>query len=361
MQSTDPRTSVTRARYGVLPSGEPVDGFALAGPAGVTMHCIAYGATITSLRVPDRHGALDDVVLGHDTLGRYLTESPYFGALVGRCANRIAFGRFVLDGEPHRLSVNDGVHHLHGGVRGFDKVVWDAELFEEPGVAGVRFSYESAEGEEGYPGALSAGVEYRLGGTGELRVDYRASATRPTPVNLTQHSYWNLAGARAATILDHELTIHADQFTPTDATLIPLGERRLVDGTPFDFRVPSRIGARIAADDEQLRRAGGYDHNFVLRRSPAPGLQPAARLHDPLSGRTMEVSTTEPGLQLYSGNFLDGSIRGKGGRTYPHRAGLCLETQHFPDSPNHADFPSTILRPGERYASSTVFAFSRGP
>jgi aldose 1-epimerase len=362
MQPARARASVTRVRYGVLPSGEAVDAFTLASAAGVTMSCIGYGATITSLHLPDRLGELRDVVLGHDTLDGYLTDSPYFGAVVGRYANRIAFGRFVLDGEPHRLTVNDGVHHLHGGLRGFDKVAWDAEPFEEPNVVGVRFAYESADGEEGYPGALSAVVDYRLTATGELRIDYRASATRPTPVNLTQHTYWNLAGAGAASILDHELTIHADEFTPTDATLIPLGERRRVAATPFDFRAAARIGARIADDDEQLQRAGGYDHNFVLRRSPAAGrLQAAARLHDPLSGRTLDVSTTEPGVQFYSGNFLDGSIRGKGGRAYPHRGGLCLETQHFPDSPNHPGFPSTILRPGESYASSTVFAFSCTP
>jgi aldose 1-epimerase len=264
----------------------------------------------------------------------------------------------VLDGEPHQLTINDGPHHLHGGARGFDKVLWSAEAFEEPPDVGVRFSYESRDGEEGYPGALSAAVEYRLTAAGELRIDYRATATRPTPVNLTQHSYWNLGGAAAADILDHELTIHADEFTPVDATLIPLGERRAVAGTAFDFRAPMRVGARIDDADEQLRRAGGYDHNFVLRRRSTSGLEPAARLHDARSGRTLDVSTTEPGLQLYSGNFLDGSIRGKGRRPYVHRAGLCLETQHFPDSPNHPEFPSAILRPGATYSSRTVFAFS---
>jgi aldose 1-epimerase len=357
MQPGRTRASIARARYGVLPSGAPVDSFALTSAAGHTMQCIAYGAIITSLRVPDRSGVLDDVVLGHDTLDGYLTASRYFGAVVGRYANRIAFGRFQLDGEAHALTANNGPHHLHGGVRGFDKVLWDAEPFEEPHAVGVRFSYESRDGDEGYPGALVASVEYRLTAAGELRIGYRATATRPTPVNLTQHSYWNLAGARADTILDHELTIHADEFTPTDASLIPLGELRRVAATPFDFRAPTRIGSRIADDDEQLRRAGGYDHNFVLRSSTA-GLRPAARLHDPLSGRTLEISTTEPGLQFYSGNFLDGSIRGKAGRAYGHRAGLCLETQHFPDSPNHPEFPSAILRPGASYASSTVFAFS---
>jgi aldose 1-epimerase len=341
-----------------MPSGEPVDAFILTSAAGLAMQCITFGATITSLLVPDRSGNLGDVVLGHDALEGYLTASPYFGAVVGRHANRIAFGRFVLDGEPHQLTVNDGPHHLHGGLRGFDKVLWEADAFEEPQAVGVRFAYRSRDGEEGYPGALAAGVEYRLTAAGELRIDYRATASRPTPVNLTQHSYWNLGGAGAADILDHELTIHADEFTPVDATLIPLGERRAVAGTAFDFRAPARVGARIDDADEQLRRAGGYDHNFVLRRTASSGVQPAVHLHDPRSGRTLDVSTTEPGLQLYSGNFLDGSIRGKGGHRYGHRAALCLETQHYPDSPNHPGFPSTILRPGTTHSSCTVLAFS---
>jgi aldose 1-epimerase len=352
------RPSVARARYGVMPSGEPVDAFVLTSAAGFTMQCITVGATITSLLVPDRHGDLGDVVLGHDALEGYLAASPYFGAVVGRHANRIAFGRFVLDGEPHQLTVNDGPHHLHGGVRGFDKVLWEAEALEEPHAVGVRFAYRSPDGEEGYPGALAAAVEYRLTAAGELRIDYRATTSRATPVNLTQHSYWNLCGAGAADILDHELTIHADEFTPVDATLIPLGEHRAVAGSAFDFRAPRRVGARIDDVDEQLRRAGGYDHNFVLRRTGSGGVQSAARLHDPRSGRTVDLATTEPGLQLYSGNFLDGSIRGKGGRPYAHRGGLCLETQHFPDSPNHPDFPSTILRPGMTHSSRTVLAFS---
>lgn len=352
------RASVARARFGALPSGQPVDAFVLRSAVGLTMRCITFGATITALEVPDRHGLPGDVVLGHDTLDGYLEASPYFGAVVGRHANRIAFARFTLDGEPHRLTINDGPHHLHGGIRGFDKVVWDAETIEEPDVVGVRFSYESADGEEGYPGVLSAGVDYRLTAAGELRIDYRATASRPTPVNLTQHSYWNLADAGASSIVDHELTIHADEITPVDPTLIPVGERRQVAGTAFDFRAPRVIGARIEDDDEQLRRAGGYDHNFVLRQAGTGALRPAARLHDARSGRIMDVSTTEPGLQLYSGNFLDGSIRGKGGQPYRHRAGLCLETQHFPDSPNHPAFPSAILRPGAVYVSRTVFAFS---
>jgi aldose 1-epimerase len=336
-----------------------VDGFSLSA-GNLELHCITLGATITSLRAPDRDGRRDDIVLGHDALDGYLSASPYFGAVVGRYANRIAFGRFTLDGVAHRLAANDGEHHLHGGVRGFDKVLWDAEPFEEGGGVGVHFSYESGDGEEGYPGALSARVTYRLTSADELECEYRASTTRATPVNLTQHSYWNLSGARSGTILDHELMIRADAFTPVDVGLIPTGEQRTVAATAFDFREPRRVGARIDDDEEQLHRAGGYDHNFVLRRSETRERHAAARLHDPLTGRTLVVSTTEPGLQFYSGNFLDGTIRGKEGRRYARRGGLCLETQHFPDSPNQPGFPSSILRPGAAYESSTVFAFFAG-
>jgi aldose 1-epimerase len=352
--------SVTRASFGVLPAGERVDSFALVSARGLEMRVITLGGVITSLRIPDREGCLDDVVLGHDTLAGYVAASPYFGALVGRYANRIALGRFTLDGIEHRLATNDGPHHLHGGVRGFDKVVWTAEPLEEQGAVGVRLSYESADGEEGYPGALSARVVYRLTEDDALEVEYAATTTRATPVNLTQHSYWNLAGSRAPTILDHELTIHADSFTPVDAGLIPTGEVRPVAETAFDFRTAARVGAHVDDQDVQLRHAGGYDHNFVLRAAGPAELRPAARLRDPLSGRTLDVHTTEPGLQFYSGNFLDGSIRGKGGRAYVHRGGLCLETQHFPDSPNRPAFPSTILRPGEWYRSRARLAFSTG-
>jgi aldose 1-epimerase len=306
--------------------------------------------------VADRDGQLDDVVLGYPTLDGYLEASPYFGSIVGRYGNRIAGGRFTLDGKTYRLATNDGPNHLHGGLRGFDKVVWDAEPSETDSTATVALTYTSPAGEEGYPGTLRARVAYTLTASSELLVEYQATTDAPTPVNLTQHSYFNLAGAGRGDILGHELTIAADRYTPVDATLIPTGELAPVAGTPFDFRTPNPIGARIAQDDEQLRRGRGYDHNFVLTRE-GTGLASAARVVDRTTGRTLEISTTEPGIQFYSGNFLDGTITGKDGRVYGHRAGFCLETQHFPDSPNQPTFPSTILGPGEEYRSTTVFAF----
>jgi aldose 1-epimerase len=321
------------------------------------MRTITYGGIIVALRAPDRTGRLDDVVLGHDTLDGYLDHSPYFGAVVGRFANRIANGRFTLDGESHRLATNDGAQHLHGGRRGFDKVIWKATPFTRPTEAGVTFAYTSPDGEEGYPGALTASVTYTLTERDELRVDYEATTDRATIVNLSQHSYFNLAGSRAANVLDHVLTIDADRFTPIDTTLIPTSGFAPVEGTPFDFRTPQHIGARIGDAHEQLTNAGGYDHNFVLRRQDDGALAHAARVSEPRTGRALDVHTTEPGLQFYSGNFLDGTIRGKEGRMYGHRGGFCLETQHFPDSPNQPVFPSVVLRPDETYRSRTTFTF----
>lgn len=346
---------VDRQPYGRMPDGTVVERFTLTSATGMEVRAITYGAIITAIRVPDRSGALADVVHGFDDLDGYLAPHPYFGAIVGRYANRIARGRFTLDGRTYTLAVNNGANHLHGGHRGFDKVVWEAGLLPG-GEAGVRFSRTSPDDEEGYPGTLTVHVTYRLTEAGELRVQYEAGTDRPTPVNLSQHTYFNLGGHGAGTILDHELTIHARHYTPVDEGLIPTGEIAPVDGTPFDFRKPTPIGARIDQADVQLARGKGYDHNFVLDRAAA-GLQPAARLVHRPSGRTLDVRTTEPGLQLYTGNFLDGSHTGKGGVRYRHRSGLCLETQHFPDSPNRPQFPSTILRPGERYQSETVFAF----
>jgi aldose 1-epimerase len=352
----------TRAPFGRLPDGTPVDVLTLTNARGLEVRAITYGGIVLSMRVPDRAGRFDDIVLGHDDLSGYLGSSAYFGAIVGRYANRIARGRFTLDGAVHRLTVNDGPHHLHGGVRGFDKVVWQASESRE-GTATVTFRHASPRGDQGYPGALSAQVSYTLTGRDELVFDYAASADAATPVNLSHHCYFNLAGAAgvaSADVLDHELTLFADAFTPVDETLIPLAAAAPVDGTPFDFRRRSAIGARIDADDVQLAHGLGYDHNFVLRR-PGPGLVHAARLFEPTSGRQLDVHTTEPGLQLYTGNRLDGTVRGKGGRTYGRHAGLCLETQHFPDSPNHPDFPSTILRPGEEYRSRTILTFGMHP
>jgi aldose 1-epimerase len=348
--------AVACAPFGRLPDGREVDGFTLTNAHGVEVRAITYGAIIVSLRVPDRKGRLEDVVLGYEGLAGYLEKSPYFGAAVGRYANRIARGRFTLDGRAHQLTINEPPHHLHGGRRGFDKVIWAAEERLGAGGAAVAFRYTSASGEEGYPGRLAATIAYTLTDGDELILDYEATTDEPTIVNLTQHSYLNLAGAGRGDILGHELTLQADQFTPVDETMIPTGELSAVTGTPFDFREPTAIGSRIRGRHEQLRRGRGYDHNFVVRRG-GPGLAAAARLDDPVSGRRLDVRTTEPGVQFYSGNRLDGTIRGKGGHAYPSRSGLSLETQHFPDSPNHPSFPSTVLRPGEEYRSTTVFAF----
>jgi aldose 1-epimerase len=351
------RPGVTRAPFGRLPDGRAVELFTLTNGRGVEVRAMTYGAIITAVRTPDRAGRLDDVVLGFDSLAGYLGETPYFGAVVGRYANRIARGQFRLDGASYQLARNNGPNSLHGGERGFDKVLWTAAPFEGDSGVGVRLSYTSPDGEEGYPGTLAVRVTYTLNPRDELVVEYDATTDRATPVNLSQHTYWNLHGAGRGTILDHVLTLDAAAFTPVDSTLIPTGELAPVAGTPFDFRTPTAIGARIDQPDPQLRFAGGYDHNWVLDRDGRSGLAHAARVVDPTTGRTVDVSTTEPGVQFYAGNFLDGTITGKGARAYPHRSGLCLETQHFPDSPNHPSFPTTILRPGETFRSRSVFTF----
>ena len=350
----------TRAPFGRV-DGKDVFLYTLTNGHGMEVRAMSYGATIVSLRVPDRDGRSDDVVLGFDTIEGYLAVEPYFGAIVGRYGNRIAKGRFTLDGKTYQLATNNGPNHLHGGVKGFDKVVWEAEPFDRDGRSGIVFTHVSPDGDQGYPGALSARVTYTLTPANELTVEYSATSDRATPINLTQHSYFNLAGAGTGDILNHQLTLDADRFTPVDATLIPTGDLAPVEGTPFDFRRPTAIGARITADHPQLKYGNGYDHNWVLNGpvggSTGPALHHAARLEEPTSGRMLDVSTTEPGVQFYTGNFLDGTLTGKSGRVYKQRYGLCLETQHFPDSPNHPGFPSTILRPGDRYQSTTVFAF----
>ena len=352
MACTNQRAGVTRAPFGELPDGRPVELFTLTNGNGIEVRAMTYGAIITSIRTPDRTGTAADIVLGFDSLGGYLAGSPYFGAVVGRYANRIAGGQFTLEGVTYRLARNNGPNSLHGGNRGFDKVLWTGESFERDSTVGVRFRYESLDGEEGYPGKLTVQVTYTLSNQDELIVDYDAETTKATPLNLSQHSYWNLHGDGQGDILDHVLTLNASSFTPVDSTLIPTGKIVAVAGTPFDFRQPTAIGARIEQSNEQLRFGRGYDHNWVLDGSAA------ARLEDPTTGRRLDIRTTEPGIQFYSGNFLDGTLKGKGGVTYGHRTGLCLETQHFPDSPNHANFPSTILRPGERYESRTTIVFS---
>ncbi|GAC1409602.1 MAG: galactose mutarotase [Gemmatimonadaceae bacterium] len=351
---------VVRAPFGRTLDGRPVELFTLTNANGVELRLTNYGGIITSLKTPDRSGRLDDIVLGYDSLSGYLHDSPYFGAVVGRYGNRIAGGRFTLDGRTYHLAINNGPNSLHGGLRGFDKVVWAAEPFRSEAGVGVTLDYASADMEEGYPGNLRAQVTYTLADDNRLIVDYQATTDRATPVNLTQHSYWNLAGDGSRDILAHVLTINADAMTPVDTTLIPTGEISPVSGTPFDFRTPMPIGARIdQRQNTQIRYGGGYDHNFVVnRRSAAPDeLVHAARVTEPTTGRTLDVLTTEPGIQFYSGNFLDGSITGKAGHVYHYRYGMALETQHYPDSPNHPSFPSTIVRPGHTYRTRTIFLF----
>jgi aldose 1-epimerase len=360
--------SVERAPFGATAAGEPVERFTLRNATGMEIDVITYGGIITSLRTPDRNGEMADIVLGFDTLDPYLAGTPYFGAIIGRYGNRIAGGRFEVDGVAYTLATNNGPNHLHGGDVGFDKVVWAGEPFDDESGVGVTLRYTSQDGEEGYPGTLDVTVRYTLTDADELVVDYHATTDRATPVNLTQHSYFNLAGEGNGTILGHELWIDASHYTPVDSTLIPTGEIAPVEGTPFDFRTPTPIGARIDADHPQIAVGPGYDHNFVLDaagpESVAGALRPqeaeltfAARVVEPTSGRMMEIYTEEPGLQFYAGNFLDGSIVGKSGRAYEFRSGFCLETQHFPDSPNQPAFPSTLLLPGEEYRTRTLFAF----
>lgn len=339
--------------------------YTLRNAVGVEVRIARYGGIILSLRTPDRGGALGDVVLGYDSVDEYRDNPAYLGALIGRYANRIAHGRFTLDGETYTLTTNEPPHHLHGGRHGFDSVRWDAEPLPDGDADGLALRYVSADGEEGYPGRVEVRVQYTLtdgdpvaGGSndaGRLVVDYHATTDRATPVSLTQHSYFNLAGHGAGDVLGHVLTVATDRFTPVDETLIPTGELRDVAGTPFDFRRPTAVGARIDEEDEQLRHGCGYDHNYVLG-GPGDGPGFAARVWEPTTGRTLEVRTTEPGLQLYTGNHLDEN-RGKGGVRYGAHAGLALETQQFPDSPNQPSFPSTIVRPGAPYRSRTVFAF----
>jgi aldose 1-epimerase len=348
---------IKKEPFGNMVDGTPVDLYTLANARGVEVRISNYGGTVISLMVPDRNGAFEDVVLGFDTLEEYVEKSPYFGCIAGRYANRIAKGRFTLDGVEYTLAQNDGENHLHGGIKGFDKVVWQAKQFKRDDAVGLELTYLSKDGEEGYPGNLSVKVIYNLTDDDELRIEYFATTDGATVVNLTNHSYFDLAGAMSGDILGHELMIHADRFTPIDETLIPTGELRSVQGTPMDFTQLVAIGARIEQDDEQLIFGNGYDHNWVLNK-PAGSLALAARVHEPTTGRVLEVYTTEPGIQFYAGNFLDGSIRGKGGRVYERRYGFCLETQHFPDSPNQPGFPSTVLRPGEEYAHTTVYRFS---
>ncbi len=352
---------MTRSAFGRLPDGASVDLFTLSNGRGVEVRAITYGAILQAIRVPDAGGTAADIALGFDSLAGFLGPTPYFGAIVGRYANRIAQGRFRLDGRIYQLATNIGPNHLHGGMKGFDKVNWHGESFQHGDSVGVSFTRTSRDGEEGYPGTLSVRVTYTLTAQSELLIDYLATTDKATPINLSQHTYFNLRGEGSGDILGHLLRIAADSITLVDAAQIPTGAIAPVAGTPFDFRTATAIGARIDAPDPQLRHGGGYDHNFVLTRAgPSPGLVHAAHVSEPTSGRTLDVFTTEPGVQFYSGNFLDGTVKGKSGHAYPHRGGLCLETQHYPDSPNHPNFPSTILQPGTEYRSRTVWVFGAG-
>jgi aldose 1-epimerase len=350
-----PKATIKQEAFGKTPDGKAVDLYTLTNSKGLETRIMTYGGIVVSLKTPDRNGKMGDITLGYDDLAAYVKNNPYFGALIGRYGNRIGKGIFTLNGRKYTLAVNNGKNHLHGGVKGFDKVVWKAKPLRAADGAGLRLTYLSRDGEEGYPGNLAVTVVYRLTNDNELKIDYSASCDRDTVVNLTHHSYFNLAGE--GSILGHGLMINASRFTPVDEGLIPTGEVRSVAGTPFDFLKETAIGSRIGKKNEQLKFGKGYDHNWVLTRDQA-GLCLAARLHDPKSGRVLEVLTTEPGLQFYSGNFLDGSNVGKGGRAYQFRNGLCLETQHYPDSPNKPDFPSTLLEKGKKYSTQTVYQFS---
>ena len=348
---------IKKESFGKTKDGQAVDLYTFSNASGMEVRAMTYGGIILSIKVPDRNGKFDDVTLGFDSLEPYLANSTFFGALVGRYGNRIGKARFKLDGKEYKLAVNNGPNALHGGLKGFDKVIWQAESFDKPEGVGVVFRYTSPDGEEDYPGTLQVLVTYTLTDKNELTLDYHATTDKATPVNLTNHAFFNLAGPGVRDILDHQMMINADNTTPVDITLIPTGEIKSVEGTPFDFRKPTAIGARIDANDQQIKYGPGYDHNFVLNRK-GEGLSLAARVVEPTTGRVMEVSTTEPAVQFYTGNFLDGTLTGKGGHVYKRRYAFCLETQHFPDSPNKPSFPSTILKPGETYTSKTVYAFS---
>ena len=354
--------AVTALPFGILPDGRAATVYTLVNAQGMRADISDYGATLVRLFTPDRNGRLDDITLGYDRVEDYVKNSPYFGAIVGRYGNRIANGRFTLDGQTYTLTTNNAPGgqpcQLHGGKVGFDKVLWRAEPLLERGMAGLRLRYTSADGEEGYPGRLEVTVTYWLTHDNTLRIEYHATTDKPTVVNLTNHAYFNLKGAGEGNVLDHVLTLSARTYTPVTAGLIPTGERAPVAGTPFDFTTPQTLGARIDADHPQLRFGRGYDHNVVIDRPTAGGLAHAATVYAPTSGRQLEVWTEEPGMQVYTGNFLNDSYVGKGGRTYGLRTGLCLETQHFPDSPNQPAFPSTVLRPGETYRTATEFRFT---
>lgn len=347
---------INQKLFGTLPSGEKVYIYTLTNKNGMEVKIINYGATVVSLKVPDKNNKFDDVVMGYDKLEDYINGNSYFGCIVGRFGNRINKGRFKLDGKEYQLTINDGENHLHGGTVGFNKVLWNAETASTDTAQSLKLTYISKDGEQGYPGNLTIQVIYTLNDKNELVIDYSAETDKPTIVNPTHHSYFNLSGSFENTILNHELMIDADYITPVNNQLIPTGVLMKVDNTPFDFRKFHKIGERINEQHEQLIFGKGYDHNWVLNNYNG-NVRKVAELYEPLSGRAMEVLTDQPGIQFYSGNFLNKSIKGKNGVTYDYRTGLCLETQHYPDSPNHSTFPSVVLRPGERYKQKTIYRF----
>jgi aldose 1-epimerase len=343
---------ISKARFGKTLDGKRVDIYTLHSINGVEARICNYGGILVSFKVPDREGHMGDIVLGYDSLDGYLTNSPYFGAMIGRYGNRIANGKFTLDDVNYTLAVNNGPNALHGGLKGFDKKVWRAKIIRSEDGPSLELTYRSKNGEEGYPGNLNVKAVYTLMPDNGLRLEYTATTDKDTVLNLTQHSYFNLAGQ--GDVLGHKVFIDADKFTPVDETLIPTGELRPVEGTPFDFREPTAIGARIQKDDKQLKFGNGYDHNYVLNH-PKGRLDVIAQVTEPTTGRVLEVLSTEPGLQFYTGNFLDGSITGKGGRVYDFRNAFCMEPQHFPNSPNQSDFPPVVLRPGQVYKNTIIF------
>jgi len=355
---SEAKSSMKKQPFGKTEDGQAVDLYTLTNKKGMEVAITNFGGIIVSLKAPDRNGKFDDVVLGYDQLDGYLTNKAYFGAIIGRYGNRIAHGQFKLEGKAYTLPKNDGDNTLHGGTTGFNKRLWTAKNVSGSKGQALELTYLSKDGEEGFPGNLSARVVYTLTDQNELHIDYSATTDKDTVVNLTNHSYFNLGGQGNGDILEHQLTIHADRFTPVDQTLIPTGELKAVKNTPFDFTKATAIEARINQDDQQLKFGKGYDHNWVLNGGIKTTPALAAEAYESKSGRVLQVLTTEPGLQFYSGNFLDGSITGKGGKVYNQRYALCLETQHFPDSPNHPNFPSTELKPGQKYHTTTIFKFS---
>lgn len=357
VMKVEAKPSFKKGVFGKTADGKSVEIYTLKNSKGAETQIITYGGSVISLKMPDRNGKFADVVLGYDSIADYEKNQSYIGALIGRYGNRIAKGRFSLDGKEYILAKNNGENHLHGGPKGYDKVVWTARPTIDKRGANLELAYLSRDGEEGYPGNLSIKVVYSLTENNELKIVYSADADKDTVVNLTHHSYFNLAGAGSGDVLNHQLTLYADNFTPTDNGSIPTGELKSVKGTPFDFLTPTAIGARINQTDEQLKFGNGYDHNWVLNKTDN-SLTLAATVLEPVSGRVLEVSTTEPGIQFYSGNYLDGAIKGKNGQNYPRRTGFCLEAQHFPDSPNKPNFPSSVLKKGQTYLQTTIYKFS---